>query len=481
MSAPHRLLIGGEWVAGETTTLNQNPSDLDSPLGEYGLASLAQADDAIAAASAAAPAWARSTPAARAELLTGVAERLWQRREELGEQLSLEEGKTRAEGIGEAVRASRTFAYFANMLFTPQGETLNSWRPDTSLHTRRRPVGVVGVISPWNFPLAVPAWKIAPALAAGNAVVFKPAEAVPASAWSLAQIIHEAGAPAGVFNLVTGAGRVVGERFATHPEVAAVTFTGSTRVGQHLLATAHASGNRRVQAEMGGKNPIVIADDADLDLAVAAVLDSCFGSTGQRCTASSRIVATAGIHDRLVDAVAEGMAGLQVGHALDPATTTGPVALAAQLETDLHYLELGTREGAELVRGGRILERDTSGHYLEPALFVGGRSDMRINQEEIFGPVACVIRAEGLDEAIDIANDVPYGLSSGIVTGSLQTSERFQREARAGLISVNCSPAVSEPQAPFGGVKASSYGPREQGPRGLDFYTEVSTHFVYTG
>lgn len=475
------LLINGEWVQGAETTLNENPSDLDSPVGEYSLASLQQTDEAIAAASTAAPAWAKTTAGERAALLDGIASRLLARREELGAQLALEEGKTRAEGIGEVTRAAQTFAYYANHLFTSQGEVLYSRRPGTSIHTRRKPLGVVGVISPWNFPLAVPSWKIAPALAAGNTVVFKPAEAVPASAWSLAEIIHDAGAPAGVFNLVTGRGSIVGERFATHPSVRAISFTGSTRIGRHLLATAHAAGSKRVQAEMGGKNPLIVARDANLELAVRAALDSCFGSTGQRCTASSRLIVDRNVHEEFVARLAEGMRALAVGHALDPETVVGPVAHAAQLETDEAAVQLGRTEGAELVAGGSRLERATRGYFFEPTLFVGGRSEMRLNQEEIFGPVACVISAEDLDEAIHIANDVPYGLSAGIVTDSLAASEQFQAEIQAGLVSVNASPAVSELHAPFGGVGDSSYGPREQGSRALDFYTSISSHFVSVG
>ncbi len=479
--AQHPLYIDGRWVAGAESTLNENPSDLDSPLGEYALASHAQTDEAIAAAAAAAATWASTTATDRANVLEAAAAGLLARRDELGAQLAREEGKTLAEGKGEVGRAAQTFSYYANHLFTQQGEVLHSRRPDTSIHTRRKPLGVVGVISPWNFPLAVPSWKIAPALAAGNTVVFKPAEAVPASAWSLTQILEQAGVPAGVFNLVTGRGSIVGERFATHPEVKAVSFTGSTRVGRHLLATAHATGSKRVQAEMGGKNPLIVAADADLDLAVRVAIDACYGSTGQRCTASSRLIVDRKVHDEFVERLAEALRAIRVGHALDPATTMGPVANRAQLATDLEAIEIGLLEGAELVAGGSQLERETRGHFLEPTLFAGGRSEMRLNQEEVFGPVACVIEAGDLDEAIQIANDVPYGLSAGIVTASLAASERFQSAIAAGLVSVNASPAVSELHAPFGGVGDSSYGPREQGARAFDFYTTISTHFVTAG
>lgn len=475
------LFIDGAWTPGEDTTLNLNPNDLDSPLGEFGLASLEQTNAAIAAASAAAPSWGRSGATERSALLDRIASSLWNRREELGRQLSLEEGKTLLEGIGEVTRASQTFSYYAHHLFTPQGELFHSRRSGTSVHTRRSPVGVVGIIAPWNFPLAVPAWKIAPALAAGNTVVFKPAEAVPASAWSLAEIISEAGAPAGVFNLVSGRGSVVGERFATHPNVQAISFTGSTRVGHHLLATAHQQGNKRVQAEMGGKNPLVVLDDADIHNAVRIAIDACFGSTGQRCTASSRVIVTPGIHDRFVEEFARAASSMRPGHALDPDSQIGPVAHEAQLRTDLDAIKLGIAEGAELLTGGDLLERKTRGHFLSPAVFAGGRSNMRLNQEEIFGPVACVIPAGDPDEAIAIANDVPFGLSAGIITDSLALAEQFQSTVRAGLVSVNASPAISELHAPFGGVGDSSYGPREQGPHALDFYTTTSTHFISSG
>lgn len=466
------------WVPGDSSTENQNPSDLKTPVGYYDMASEQQTDQGIAAAQEAFMQWGESNPSYRAVLLERVGQRLAKESSRLGKLLSMEEGKTLQESKAEVLRASRTFQYFAQTVKMSHGQVIPSDRPGVTIHTRKKPVGVVGIISPWNFPIAVPAWKLAPALAAGNTVVFKPAESVPATAWELAKIIHEAGFPPGVFNLLTGKGSIVGERFATHTGVSAVTFTGSTGVGQHLLRTIHAKSNRRIQAEMGGKNPIVIASDADMNTAVQAVTDSAYGSTGQRCTASSRIIVADTIHDQFVDKLCEKIQSLTVGHALDPSTNVGPVANSAQLEVNLKALEDGKSEGAELVLGGQLIQRETQGHFLTPALFINSKNNMAINQNEIFGPIACVISVNDLDEAIAVANDTPYGLSSGIVTSSLSTSEHFQNNSQAGLISVNTSPAVSELQAPFGGVKQSSYGPREQGEAGLEFYRTDHTHFV---
>ena len=379
-----------------------------------------------------------------------------------------------------SVRAGNTFKYFAGQVLQPSGALYPSHRPDTTIQVSHAPVGAVGVITPWNFPLAVPAWKIAPALAYGNTVVFKPADLVPASGWALAQIIQEAGVPAGVFNLVMGRGSVVGEAIATSRQLDAVSFTGSTAVGTALAQSAIAHGNKRVQAEMGGKNSIIVLDDADLATAVEAIVDSAFFSTGQRCTATSRIIVTPGIHDRLVDGLRARMAGLTVGHALEASTDIGPVASEAQLAQDLDYLRIGRDEGAELVAGGDLVDAGTTGNFLRPALFTGGTSGMRLNQEEIFGPVACVIEAADLDEAIAVANDSRYGLSAGIVTGSQAAITRFLDGIEAGLVSVNASPAVSELHVPFGGVKESSYGPREQGGYAREFYTTASTRYVTT-
>lgn len=472
-------LIAGESVSGEYRE-NRSPSDFSDVVGEFASASAADTVAAIDAAVDARAAWGRFPIGERVRIMHSIGDKLLDRAQELGEILSREEGKPLRDGIGEVVRAGNTFKYFAGQILQPCGELYPSHRPNTTIQVFHAPVGVVGVITPWNFPMAVPAWKIAPALAYGNAVVFKPADLVPASGWALAQVIQESGLPAGVFNLVMGRGSVVGEVIVTSPHLDAVTFTGSTAVGTALAQSAIAHGNKRVQVEMGGKNSIVVLDDADLGTAVAAIIDSAFGSTGQRCTATSRIIVTPGIHDALVDGLRARMAELKVGHALEASTDIGPVASESQLAQDLEYIRIGRAEGAELVTGGNLVESSSDGNYLQPALFVGGTSGMRLNQEEIFGPVACVIEATDVDEAIAIANDSRYGLSTGIVTGSQVAINRFFDEVEAGLVSVNTSPAVSELHVPFGGVKESGYGPREQGRYAREFYTTSSTRYVTT-
>jgi acyl-CoA reductase-like NAD-dependent aldehyde dehydrogenase len=470
-------LIAGEHV-GDVYRENRNPSDHSDVIGEYASASAADTESAIDAAVSSRTSWRRLPAGERMRLLDSIGDTILKRSADLGETLSREEGKPLREGIAEATRAGNTFKYFAAQVLQPTGSLFASHRPDTTIQVSHAPVGAVGIITPWNFPLAVPAWKIAPALAYGNTVVFKPADLVPASAWALTQIIHEAGVPDGVFNLVMGRGSVVGDAIAGSDRLDAVSFTGSTSVGTALAQQSIAHGNKRVQVEMGGKNSIVVLDDADLDTAVTAIIDSAFGSTGQRCTATSRIIATPGIHDALVDGLRQRMLELRVGHALDPQTDIGPVASESQLAQDLDYIRIGTEEGAELVEGGSLVQSQTRGNFLRPTLFAGGTSDMRINQEEIFGPVACVIPAVDLDEAIAIANDSRYGLSSGIVTGSQSAITRFTEEIEAGLVSVNASPAVSELHVPFGGVKESGYGSREQGGYAREFYTTVSTRYL---
>jgi aldehyde dehydrogenase (NAD+) len=338
-------------------------------------------------------------------------------------------------------------------------------------------VGVVGIISPWNFPIAIPAWKIAPALAYGNCVVIKPADLVPGSAWALAEIISRSGIPAGAFNLVMGTGREVGQSIVDHAGVDAVSFTGSQSVGKQVAAACVARG-AKVQLEMGGKNPQVVLDDADLNTAVELCAQSAFYSTGQRCTASSRLIVTQGIHDRFVKALAERMGKIKVGHALAAGTDMGPVVSLSQLVQDLSYVEIGRGEGATLVTGGERVVRETEGHYLAPALFTDTSADMRINREEIFGPVASVIRARDYEEALALANDTPFGLSAGIATTSLKHATHFKRHAQAGMVMVNLPTAGVDYHVPFGGRKGSSYGPREQGRYAVEFYTTVKTAYT---
>lgn len=477
-----RNLIAGEWVDGATAADNINPSDTRDVVGLYARADAGQAAEAIAAAHAAQPLWAASTPQQRFDALDAVGSEILARRDELGDLLAREEGKTLAEAVGEVVRAGQIFKFFAGETLRAGGELLASTRPGLSVEITREPVGVVGIITPWNFPIAIPAWKIAPALAHGNAVVFKPAENVPASAWALAEILSRANLPAGTFNLVMGRGRDVGEALLNDARVSAVTFTGSEATGRKV---AQACIGRRgpmakFQLEMGGKNPLGVLDDADLAVAVNCAINGAFFSTGQRCTASSRLIVTDGIHDRFVAAMVERMKALVVGDARDARTSIGPVVDAVQLRQDTDYIDIGRREGARLAFGGDVRETvdGKPGFYLQPALFVDTHNGMRINREEIFGPVASVIRVRDAEEALATANDTEFGLSSGVCTTSLKLAAHFKRHLQAGMVMVNAPTAGVDPHVPFGGRKGSSHGPREQGRHAAEFYTTVKTTYV---
>ncbi|MBV7518371.1 aldehyde dehydrogenase family protein [Ensifer sp. ENS12] len=472
----HQNLIAGEWVGGDGVA-NINPSDTNDVIGEYARASVEDAKAAIAAAKAAFPAWSRSGILERHAILRKTADEILARKDELGRLLSREEGKTLVEGIGETVRAGQIFDFFAGECLRLAGEVLPSARPNIGVEITREPVGVVGIITPWNFPIAIPAWKIAPALCYGNTVVFKPAELVPGSSWAIVDILHRAGLPKGVLNLVMGKGSVVGQAMLDSPDVHAITFTGSTGTGKRV-ALASVEHNRKYQLEMGGKNPFVVLDDADLSVAVEAAVNSAFFSTGQRCTASSRIIVTEGIHDRLVAAMGERMKGLTIDDALKAGTHIGPVVDQSQLNQDTDYIAIGKQEGAKLAFGGEILKRDTPGFYLQPALFTEATNQMRISREEIFGPVASVIRVRDYDEALAVANDTPFGLSSGIATTSLKHATHFKRNAEAGMVMVNLPTAGVDFHVPFGGRKGSSHGSREQGRYAAEFYTTVKTAYT---
>lgn len=473
----HENYIGGRFVAGERVYANINPSNLDETVGEYAHASREQAQQAIDAAHTAFETWQFASIQQRADILDRVGTEMAARREELGALLSREEGKTLPEGIAEVNRAAQIFKFFAGEAVRAPGEYLPSVRPGVEVHISREPLGVVGVISPWNFPIAIPAWKVAPALCYGNTVVFKPAELVPGSAWAMAEILSRSGVPDGVFNLVMGSGRVVGAAMVESPKVAAMTFTGSTGTGRSIAGQCVARG-AKVQTEMGGKNPLVVLDDADLETALNCAIQGAYYSTGQRCTASSRLVVTEGIHDRFVEEMVRRLKALRVGNAIDPGTDIGPVVDQSQLDTDLSYLAAGREEGATLAVGGELLELKQRGHYLSPALFVDTDNGMRINQEEIFGPVASVIRVRDYDEALAVANSVPFGLSSGICTTSLRFASDFRRKSQAGMVMVNLPTAGVDYHVPFGGRKASSYGAREQGRQAAEFYTTTKTSYV---
>ena len=473
----HRNFINGEWLEGKGVRQNINPSDVSDIVGEYAQADKAQTEAAIAAAKAAQPAWAAATPQVKADALEFIGTELLARKDEIGRLLAREEGKPLANGIAETMRAAQIFKFFAQEALRVEGVAISSVRPGVDVFLTREPLGVVGLICPWNFPIAIPAWKMAPALAFGNAVVFKPADLVPGCAWALAEIASRSGLPNGVLNLVMGRGSVVGQTMLDSKDVNAISFTGSVETGAKV-AQACAVRGAKFQLEMGGKNPLVVLDDANLDAAVAAALDGAYFQTGQRCTASSRLIVQKGVHDAFVDKMVAGMKKLKVDNALAEGTVIGPVVDEAQMALDEKYIQIARDEGGELVWGGERLNRDTKGHYLSPALFTGTRNDMRINREEVFGPVASVIKVDSYEEGLAVANDTSFGLSSGIFTTSLKHATDFRKKSAAGMVMVNLATAGVDYHVPFGGRKGSSYGAREQGRHAVDFYTAIKTSYV---
>jgi len=402
------------------------------------------------------------------------------RSKELGRLISREEGKPLAEGIGEAYRAGQFFTYYSGEVLRQIGDFADSVRAGVEIDVRRQPVGVVAIVSPWNFPIATASWKIAPALAFGNAVVWKPANITPACSHALAEIIAKQAIPQGLFSLVMGAGNSIGQRLVEDPRVKAVSFTGSVEVGRGVAAAA-VKNFTRVQLEMGSKNALVVMDDADLDLAVALAVNGAFGGTGQKCTASSRLVVHQAIHDAFVERLIARARTLRVGHALEEGIEMGPAVSAAQLASNLEYVRVGKQEGAELLCGGNRLERPTDGFYMEPTIFGGTAVDMRINQEEMFGPITTVIKVSDFDEAVAVSNGTPFGLTAGIVTKSLSRARAFQKRSNSGCVMVNLATAGTDYHVPFGGTGQSSYGPREQGQAAAEFYTVVKTSYVAPG
>ena len=477
MNGIHKNYIAGEWVEGEDATRNVNPSDTTDIVGLYAQASAAQLDAAVVAARAAFPAWSRTTPQERHDVLSRVSGEVAARRNELGRLLAREEGKTLPEAIGEVGRAAQIFDFFAGEAVRIQGEKFASVRPGVDVEVTREPVGVVGIITPWNFPIAIPSWKIAPALCYGDCVVFKPADLAPGSAHALAEIIVRAGVPKGIFNLVMGRGSLVGQAMLDHRHVDAISFTGSAATGRRV-ATACANAMRKFQLEMGGKNPLVVLDDADLATAVECAANGAYFSTGQRCTATSRLIVTPGIYARFAAALAERMRALVVDDALKPGVDIGPVVDQTQFDQDLSYVRIGRDEGAKLALGGEPLNRATPGFYMAPALFVDADNGMRIAREEIFGPIAAMIPARDYEHALALANDTEFGLCAGVCTTSLKHASHFKRAIEAGMAMVNLPTAGVDYHAPFGGRKGSSLGPREQGRYAAEFYTTVKTAYT---
>lgn len=472
--------IAGEWVAGTSEIENRNPSDLSDLIGMYAQASASQLDDALAAARSAQAEWAACGLERKQAVLMAIGNEMMARAEELGTLLSREEGKPLAEGRGEIYRAGQFFTYYAHEVLRQLGENADSVRPGVEIDVRREPVGTVAIISPWNFPTATASWKIAPALAYGNAVLWKPANVTPASAVALTEIISRQDIPKGLFSLVMGAGRDVGQRLVESEQVDAISFTGSVPVGKGIAAAA-IQNLTRVQMEMGSKNALAVMDDADLDLAVSLALGGAFGGSGQKCTASSRLVVHAGIHDAFVEKLVAGAKAMKVGHALEDGVQMGPVVSEQQLKENLAYAELGQSEGAELACGGARLDMPHDGYYMSPGVFLNTTNDMRINREELFAPLTAVIRVDSYDEALSVVNDTNFGLTSGIVTRSLARATHFRRNVRTGVVTVNLPTAGTDYHVQFGGRGDSSYGPREQGIHAREFYTTVKTAYIAAG
>ena len=473
--------INGEWVDSKSgkTFPNINPANTEETVGLFQASVAEDVGEACRAAAAARTAWADLPATKRGEYLFKAAELLENQLQQLGEEMTREEGKTLPEAIGEVKRAINIFRYFGgegSRQFTFQ---VPSERENVLCYTIRKPLGTVALITPWNFPIAIPAWKIAPALIAGNTVVIKPASLAPLSSFRLIEALHEAGIPPGVINYVTGSGGSVGDALTSNAEIKAVSFTGSTSVGAALYKKV-SERRIRVQLEMGGKNPTVVLGDADLDYAADILINGAFFSTGQKCTACSRAIIERSVYESLVERLVEKTRKLKVGNGLEAGVQIGPAVDEEQLKTDLEYIRIAKQEGAQLLCGGNRLTGDEydKGYFIEPTIFSGVSSTMRVAQEEVFGPVLVLMVAEDFEDAMRIANDVRFGLSASIVSKDLTRVHQFINRIEAGLITVNLPTAGVEYQLPFGGTKESSYGMREQGPQALDFYSESRTVYL---
>ncbi len=477
-----RNYINGRWETGATIGISENPSDPREIVAEYARADRHQTQQAVRAAADAFAPWSRTTPQRRADALDQIGSELLARKEELGLLLAREEGKTLPEAVAEVVHAGHIFKFFAGEAVRSTGQVFPAARPGVQVDVNREPVGVVALMASWCFPFAVPASKIAPALAYGNSVVFKPAELVPACGWALADIISRAGLPAGVFNLVMGGDREVGQTLIDSAAIDGLSFTGTEADAERIL---RATGERhtKLQLETLGKNPLVVLADADLEHAVECAVRSAYFATGQRCSASNRLIVEAPIHDAFVARLQARLGALQIGHALTPGIDIGPVVDRRQLKRDLDSVTLAKTEGAEHVFGGERLERPTPGHFMNPALFLA-QPEHRIARENVFGPVACVLRAEDADHALALANDPPYGLCMGVFTRSLQQAANFRRHARADTVLVNMPTADADLQMLCGARRASHRAMRGQARHNAhsaaDFYTTVKTAYTMT-
>ena len=470
-------LINGQWLKHGQSFTSINPSNTKDCIGTYHAASKEDCLLAIKSARDAFDKWSNSSLEERKKILDGIGNELIDRSAEIGELIAREEGKPIAEGIGEVYRSGQFFQYFGAEVLRQMGELATSTRSNVNVEVTREPLGVIGVITPWNFPIAVAAWKIAPALAFGNCVVLKPSEIVPASAIAFADIVHRSGLPKGVLNCVQGPGSIAGETLTESKDIDAISFTGSVKTG-NLIAQKAIKNMTRIQLEMGSKNALVILNDADIDTAVNCAINGAFFGTGQKCTASSRLIVEAGIHDEFVERMITATKALIVGDALEKTTQIGPVVDLRQFEQNTKYIQSAQKDGAKMVTGDETLKVNNDGFYMRPTLFTETNNQMEINREEVFGPIACVIKVNNYEEALSISNDSDFGLSSGIITQSLKRATHFKRYSASGCVMVNLPTAGTDYHVPFGGRKASSYGPREQGTYAKEFYTIVKTTYI---
>jgi alpha-ketoglutaric semialdehyde dehydrogenase len=481
----YRNFIDGQWIESSSTRTveNINPANTDDVLGTIRQATRDEARRAVEAASQAFRDW-RATPAPTRGRIVGRAARLMEEhKEEIAQLLTREEGKTISESRGELQRSINVAEFCAGEARRLNGETIQSELPSNFAYTIKQPLGVVACVTPWNFPVAIPVWKIAPALVAGNTVVFKPATLTPATAVRIVEIFEEAGIPKGVLNLILGSGSDAGDEIISHPAVKAVSFTGSNEVGIRLYEQVSRRG-AKVQCEMGGKNPVVVLEDADLELAVESTAQGAFGSSGQRCTATSRVVVVNDIADRFVEALVKRADSMRIGPGSDPQTEMGPSVDENQYKTVLQYIDIGREDGAELMCGGKRAEGDglDKGFFVRPTVFDRVTPDMRVAREEIFGPVLSVLRVSDFEEAMRVANDSEYGLSSSIFTSDATRIFRFVDEIETGMTHINSPTTGGEAHIPFGGIKGTGIGDREQGSTALDFYTDLKVVYVdYTG
>ena len=476
----YQLLIDGEWrnPSSDQWTANVNPANTDDVIGEFAAASVDDVNDAVDAAVRAFPGWRGTPMVKRGDILFKAANLLEARLEEVATAMTREEGKTLIEARGETARGVAILRYFAGEASQPDGEVYPTALPNRMLYTRREPVGVVGLITPWNFPIAIPLWKLAPALVYGNSVVIKPAELTPLTAWHIVDVLQQAGLPKGVLNLVTGSGRVAGSAMVNNPAVNMISFTGSNGVGRAIQRTMTERGGK-AQLEMGGKNPVLVLDDANLDLAIEMVTRGAMKSTGQKCTATSRVFVQKGIYNRFSDALVAKVNSLTIGDGMDANTYLGPAVSRDQQQTVLDYLQIGQQEGAKIGAGGVPLAAGyDKGFYVPATVFLDADPGSRLMQEEIFGPVVALSPVATLDEAIEAANSVPFGLSASIISQDMGKIMRFIDGIQAGLVHVNDETAGAEPHVPFGGFKESSSYSREQGKAAREFYTQIKTVYL---